>query len=234
MDVSVAEWLAWLTSNCGRIGAIVSSPSNGLIPNMWGQKGFNPLCQCVYIYVCIVNPDIQTIHRCSHTSIHTYIHDTYTHTYKERVVIIYFVYFRKFINLLMIGGRKEESRRIMDKVKTLIWIYKAPFFFTRKFIASWKIFLLYLCVIFSNGTKKHFFLFTSKQTSNIYKKMSFKMSWEKFKLFKLLVLEIDDIPNCVPLTTSIFIKQDWLIVMTYLKDEFHFLFMCPLSNHSEL
>ena len=74
MDVSVAEWLAWLTSNCGRIGAIGSSPSNGLRPNMWGQKGFNPLCQCVYIYVCIVKPDIQTIHRCSHTSIHTYMH----------------------------------------------------------------------------------------------------------------------------------------------------------------
>ena len=69
--VSVAEWLAWLTSNCGRIGAIGSSPSNGLRPNMWGQKGFNPLCQCVYIYVCIVKPYIQTIHRCSHTSIHT-------------------------------------------------------------------------------------------------------------------------------------------------------------------
>ena len=34
MDVSVAEWLAWLTSNCGRIGAICSSPSNGLKPNM--------------------------------------------------------------------------------------------------------------------------------------------------------------------------------------------------------
>ena len=33
MDVSVAEWLAWLTSNCGRIGAIGSSPSNGLRPN---------------------------------------------------------------------------------------------------------------------------------------------------------------------------------------------------------
>ena len=48
-----AEWLAWLTSNCGRIGAIGSSPSNGLRPNMWGQKGFNPLCQCVYIYVCM-------------------------------------------------------------------------------------------------------------------------------------------------------------------------------------
>ena len=79
VDVSVAEWLAWLTNNCGRIGAIGSSPSNGLRPNMWGQKGFNPLCQCVYIYVCIVNPDIQTIHRCSHTSIHTYIH-TYVHT----------------------------------------------------------------------------------------------------------------------------------------------------------
>ena len=71
MDVSVAEWLAWLTSNCGRIGAIGSSPSNGLRPNMWGQKGFNPLCQCVYIYVCIVKPDIQTIHKCSYTSIHT-------------------------------------------------------------------------------------------------------------------------------------------------------------------
>ena len=84
MDVSVAEWLAWLTSNCGRIGAIGSSPSNGLRPNMWGQKGFNPLCQCVYIYVCIVNPDIQTIHRCSHTSIHTYIYTylrTDTHIY---------------------------------------------------------------------------------------------------------------------------------------------------------
>ena len=74
IDVSVAEWLAWLTSNCGRIGAIGSSPSNGLKPNMWGQKWFNPLCQCVYIYVCIVNPDIQTIHRCSHTSIHTNKH----------------------------------------------------------------------------------------------------------------------------------------------------------------
>ena len=34
MDVSVAEWLAWLTSNCGRIGAIGSSPSNGLRPKM--------------------------------------------------------------------------------------------------------------------------------------------------------------------------------------------------------
>ena len=78
IHVSVAEWLSWLTSNCGRIGAIGSSTSNGLKPNMWGQKGFNPLCQCIYIYVCIVNLDIQTIHRCSHTSIHTYTH---THTY---------------------------------------------------------------------------------------------------------------------------------------------------------
>ena len=73
IHVSVAEWLAWLISNCGRIGAIGSSPSNGLKPNFWGQKGFNPLCQCVYVYVCIVNPNIQTIHRCSHTSIHTEI-----------------------------------------------------------------------------------------------------------------------------------------------------------------
>ena len=85
MDVSVAEWLAWLTSNCGRIGAIGSSPSNGLRPNKWGQKGFNPLCQCVYIYVCIVKPDIQTIHRCSHTSIHTFIH-TYIHTYMHACI----------------------------------------------------------------------------------------------------------------------------------------------------
>ena len=59
MCACVYIWLAWLTSNCGRIGAIGSSPSNGLRPNMWGQKGFNPLCQCVYIYVCIVKPDIQ-------------------------------------------------------------------------------------------------------------------------------------------------------------------------------
>ena len=59
MDVSVAEWLAWLTSNCGRIGAVGSSYSNGLKEYMWCQKGFNPLCQCVYIYVCIVNPDIK-------------------------------------------------------------------------------------------------------------------------------------------------------------------------------
>ena len=34
MDVSVAERLAWLTSNCVRIGAIGSRPSNGLKPNM--------------------------------------------------------------------------------------------------------------------------------------------------------------------------------------------------------
>ena len=86
MDVSVAEWLAWLTRNCGRIGAIGSSPSNGLKPNMWDQKGFNLLCQCVYIYVCIVNPDIQTIHRCSHTSIHTH---TYIHTYIHTHIYIH-------------------------------------------------------------------------------------------------------------------------------------------------
>ena len=80
MDVSVVKWLAWLTSNCRQIGAI------GLKPN---------LCQCVYVCVCIVNPDIQTIHRCSHTSIHTYIHTstyiyihlhTYIHTYKVQLI----------------------------------------------------------------------------------------------------------------------------------------------------
>ena len=78
IDVCIDVWLhlcmyvlAWLAGNCGRIGVIGSSPSNGLKPNLWDQKGFNPLCQCVYIYVCIVKPDIQTIHRCSHTSIHT-------------------------------------------------------------------------------------------------------------------------------------------------------------------
>ena len=36
------------------------------------------MCHCVYVYACIVNPDIQTIHRYSHTSIHAYIH-TYIH-----------------------------------------------------------------------------------------------------------------------------------------------------------
>ena len=34
IHISVAEWLAWLTSNCGRIGAIGSSPCNGLKPNL--------------------------------------------------------------------------------------------------------------------------------------------------------------------------------------------------------
>ena len=72
-DVSVAEWLVWLTSNCRQISAKGSSPSNGLKPNLWGQKGFNPLCQCIY-----VKHDIQTIHRCSHTSIYTHI---LIHTY---------------------------------------------------------------------------------------------------------------------------------------------------------
>ena len=33
-DVSVAEWLTWLTSNCGLIGAIDSSPSNVLKLNL--------------------------------------------------------------------------------------------------------------------------------------------------------------------------------------------------------
>ena len=97
MDVSVAEWLAWLTSNCGRIGAIGSSPSNGLRPNLWGQKGFNPLCQCVYIYVCIVKPDIQTIHRCSHTSIHTYIH-TYIHTHTHTYIQTYIHTYKQYIH----------------------------------------------------------------------------------------------------------------------------------------
>ena len=71
----MAEWLEWQAGNCWSIGAIGSSPSNGLKPNLWGQKGFNPLCQCVYVYVyvCIVNSDLQNIHRCSHTSIHIYI-----------------------------------------------------------------------------------------------------------------------------------------------------------------
>ena len=34
------------------------------------------------VYVCIVKPDIQTIHRCSHTSIHAYIH-TNVDTHKK-------------------------------------------------------------------------------------------------------------------------------------------------------
>ena len=88
IHVSVAEWLAWLTSNCRRIGAIGSSPSNGLKPNSEAKKGFNPLCQCVYVYVCIVIPDIHTIHRCSHTSIHIHIH-AIMHTYTCNHAYIY-------------------------------------------------------------------------------------------------------------------------------------------------
>ena len=33
-DISVAECLAWLAGNCGRIGAIGSNPSNGLKPKL--------------------------------------------------------------------------------------------------------------------------------------------------------------------------------------------------------
>ena len=94
----MAGWLAWLTSNCGWIRAIGSSPSNGLKPNLWGQKLFNPLCQCVYVYVCIVNPEIQTIHRCSHTSLHTYIH-----TYIQNITCLTpnrrFIFIHSFIHL---------------------------------------------------------------------------------------------------------------------------------------
>ena len=37
-----------------------------------------------YATVCIVNPDIQTTHRCSHTSIHTWIKKLY-HSLKSLV-----------------------------------------------------------------------------------------------------------------------------------------------------
>ena len=54
--------LAWLTSNCGQIGAIGLSPSNGL--------------KHIHTYMHTY------IHRCSHTSIHTYTHThTYIHTH---------------------------------------------------------------------------------------------------------------------------------------------------------
>ena len=74
----VASWslVVCIMSTCfdiihTSIGAIGSSPRNGLKANLWGQKGFNPLRQCVYVYV---KPDIQTIHRCSYTYIQIYIH----------------------------------------------------------------------------------------------------------------------------------------------------------------
>ena len=50
LDVSVVKWLSCLACNCSRISAIGSGPSNGLKPNLGGQKGFIYLCQCVYIY----------------------------------------------------------------------------------------------------------------------------------------------------------------------------------------
>ena len=112
MDVSVAEWLAWLTSNCGPIGAIGSSPSNGLKANLWGQKLFNPLCQCVYVYVCIVNPDIQTIHRCSHTSIHQYIH-----TY----IYIYWEWEREREEGRHEGTRNRNNNIITDRLLIMSW-----------------------------------------------------------------------------------------------------------------
>ena len=50
LDVSVVKWLSSPACNCSRISAIGSGPSNGLKPNLGGQKGFIYLCQCVYIY----------------------------------------------------------------------------------------------------------------------------------------------------------------------------------------
>ena len=68
MDVSVSEWLAWLTSNCGRIGAIGSSPSNGLRPNIEVV-----IHQYIYTYIHIP------------ARMHTFVNiHIYTHTYGER------------------------------------------------------------------------------------------------------------------------------------------------------
>ena len=61
-------------------------PQQRLETKLVGQKGFNPLCQCVYIYVCIVKPVIKkqyidvVMHQYIHTHLNTYVH-TYTHTY---------------------------------------------------------------------------------------------------------------------------------------------------------
>ena len=65
-------------------------------PSSLSLTSNRPLCQCVYVYVYIVNPDIQIINRCSHTSIHTYIHThiyihtyIYLHTYIHTHILIY-------------------------------------------------------------------------------------------------------------------------------------------------
>ena len=130
MDVSVAEWLAWLTSNCGRIGAIGSNPGNGLKPNMWGQKWFNPLCQCVYVYVCIVNLDIQTMNRCSDTSIHTYtykhIHTnihTYTHSCMHRcshTSIHTYIHYIGYHNIFLVLSKWSPTEQQLLRRLTVI------------------------------------------------------------------------------------------------------------------
>ena len=48
MDVSVAEWLVLLTSNCGRIGSIGSSPSNGLKQTCEAKKDLIP-CASAFV-----------------------------------------------------------------------------------------------------------------------------------------------------------------------------------------
>ena len=107
--------------------------------NLWGQTLFNPLFQCVYIYVCIVKPDIQTIDRCSHTSIHTNRHtyiDTYKHTY---IVCLYvrtsmrscvygsmYVYINYYIVGVLAKLRKSKLRHNEMRYKVLSWLTEPP------------------------------------------------------------------------------------------------------------
>ena len=52
-NVSVAEWLAWLTSNCGRIGAIGSISSNGLKQTCETKKDLIPFLSDRSFTICV-------------------------------------------------------------------------------------------------------------------------------------------------------------------------------------
>ena len=147
----VAEWLAWLTSNCGRIGTIGSSPSNGLKPNLWGQNGFNPLCQCVYIYVCIVKPDIDVV-------IHQYTHThTHTHTHTQMFVTLLMYVVADIIIIILVywkGSRKLDNPIFFIQyavkyvsIKPTLW----AFINTATYLSIW---WLSHCVIESGFTSR--------------------------------------------------------------------------------
>ena len=74
------QWLAWLTSNCGQIGAIGSSPSNGLKQTCETKKDLIPCASALTSMYVQSNPTYKQY-------IDVVIHQIHTHTY------IYYLHF---------------------------------------------------------------------------------------------------------------------------------------------